>query len=186
MEPRRVLLVGASVRGIAFSTIRAGCEPIAIDRFGDADLDACCPTSSYDADADFGGLIEATRRFPELPLVYGGPFENEPTTIERIATGRPLWGNPPEVLRCVRSPSLVATALRRDGLPTPGHLRTTIDLAARRELAHQADAIGRRHGDRPAAWTTERLRRPRPLLSGADRRQADLGDLHRECRFHPA
>lgn len=37
--------------------------------------------------------------------------------MRALAAGRTLWGNPPEVLRRVRDPLLVAEALRRRGIP---------------------------------------------------------------------
>ena len=117
MGPQRVLLLGASVRALASSAIRAGLSPIAIDRFGDLDLRSSCPTVALDGDPE--SLIETCRRFSDVPLIYGGAFENDPATIERISADRPLWGNPPEVLRQVRDPFLVAETLRRAGIPAP-------------------------------------------------------------------
>ena len=111
------MILGASVRSLAFSAIRAGLSPIAIDQFADADLRASCPALQVDGDPE--SIVQACRRVPEIPLIYGGAFENMPGIIETIAVGRPLWGNPPDVLRRVRDPFLVAEMLRRAGLPVP-------------------------------------------------------------------
>jgi predicted ATP-grasp superfamily ATP-dependent carboligase len=49
--------------------------------------------------------------------MYTGALENRPDIVAKI--DRPLWGNPPEVLRRVRSPRLVHACLARHGLPCP-------------------------------------------------------------------
>jgi len=91
---------------------------MAIDLFGDRDLGAVraehMPAARYPA-----CLPTLAREFPAAPAVYTGALENHPEVIERFAEARPVWGNPPEVLRRVRDPFLLRWALGRLGLPCP-------------------------------------------------------------------
>lgn len=63
------------------------------------------------------GLIAAAGAAPPGPWLYTGALENRPDVVARI--DRPLWGNPPRVLRRVRSPRLVHASLTARGLPCP-------------------------------------------------------------------
>lgn len=63
------------------------------------------------------GLIAAVQDAPAGPWLYTGSLENRPEIVAKI--DRPLWGNPSEVLRRVRSPRLVHDCLLRHGLPCP-------------------------------------------------------------------
>jgi predicted ATP-grasp superfamily ATP-dependent carboligase len=56
-------------------------------------------------------------------VAYLSPFENHPAAVARLAQGRTLWGNTPDVLRRARDPLHVAEALRCRGLPAPVALR---------------------------------------------------------------
>jgi len=52
-------------------------------------------------------------------VVYLSSFENHPNAVATLAAGRALWGNPPDVLRRVRDPLLLAAALRDRGFAAP-------------------------------------------------------------------
>src|SRR5262249_46678573 len=52
-------------------------------------------------------------------VAYGSNFENHPDAVRELASGRSLWGNPPDVLRRVRDPKLLSGALKRRGLAAP-------------------------------------------------------------------
>jgi predicted ATP-grasp superfamily ATP-dependent carboligase len=52
-------------------------------------------------------------------VAYGSNFENDPDAIGELARGRALWGNPSDIIRRVRDPSLLSRGLRRKGLPAP-------------------------------------------------------------------
>jgi predicted ATP-grasp superfamily ATP-dependent carboligase len=113
----QLLIVGGSVRAAAMSARRAGFEPIAIDRFADADLQrVCCEFQRYDN----------LRQFPELALrtpvtdwIYAGPLENHPKLIEQLRRQRNLLGNDGATLRQLRDPWCVSAALARAGLRFP-------------------------------------------------------------------
>jgi uncharacterized protein len=110
-----VLILGASARAAAFSAWRAGLAPWCADLFADADLCRLCPVRRIDA-ADYpAALFAALADAPAGPVLYAGALENYPGLLVRLV--RPLWGNPPDVVRRVRSPFLLADVLHSAGLP---------------------------------------------------------------------
>ncbi len=114
---RKLLIVGASARGAAFSAVRAGYAPMAFDLYADADLRRCCPAERI---GDFPrDLLPAVRSAPPAPWIYTGGLENHPRLVDRLAKRRTLYGNAGNVLRQVRDVWLVAKALEREGLDVP-------------------------------------------------------------------
>jgi predicted ATP-grasp superfamily ATP-dependent carboligase len=119
-----ILIVGASARAAAHSALRAGFAPVAIDRFGDADLRGVCSARVIEDYPD--GLVDAftsgdtfTSDTTALPWMYTGALENYPELIHRLAARRPLWGNPADVVRRVRDPWQLHDALTGADIPTP-------------------------------------------------------------------
>ena len=112
-----LLIVGASVRAAAFSALRAGFSPGAVDLFVDRDLAAVAPCVRVGLAGYPAGLIAAAETLPPCPWVYTGGLENHPELVERLSRSRPLLGNPPEVLRAVRDPVRVFEALSAAGIP---------------------------------------------------------------------
>ncbi len=110
-----LIIIGASARAAAFSAHRAGLKPWCVDLFADADLACRFPVRKVPLHAYPDGILDALRDAPDGPVLYTGGLENHPDLLARI--DRPLWGNPPEVLRRVRDPFLVTDVLRRHGLP---------------------------------------------------------------------
>ncbi|MCA9109492.1 MAG: ATP-grasp domain-containing protein [Planctomycetaceae bacterium] len=97
-----VIIVGASVRSAAFSTIRAGLRPLCIDQFGDADLQAVAPVVRVE---DYpNGIIAALEKLPPLPVIYTGAMENHPSVLRDIAARQPLLGNDADTVERVRDP----------------------------------------------------------------------------------
>lgn len=114
---RELIIVGASARAAAYSVIRAGFQPYAIDQFADRDLAAVCPAvriKRYPHD-----FPAALRDAPQAPWIYTGGLENYLQLVDRMAELRPLWGNPGEVLRPVRDPFILAEVVREVGLAMP-------------------------------------------------------------------
>jgi predicted ATP-grasp superfamily ATP-dependent carboligase len=116
--PEPLLILGASVRALAFSAIRAGFDPVAVDLFDDVDLAGCCLSRRVDPAGYPADLPRLASQAPPGPWMYTGAMENHPEVVDRIAADRPLWGNDGEVLRRVRDPILLAEALRRAALPS--------------------------------------------------------------------
>jgi predicted ATP-grasp superfamily ATP-dependent carboligase len=117
-----VLVAGFSARALARSALSAGYDVVALDGFGDRDLLEPAPKPAAHllvqpfhprAAARIGANLAADA------LAYTSNFENHPAALDALARGRALWGNSPAVLRGVRSPERVASALRAAGLPVP-------------------------------------------------------------------
>ena len=119
----RVLIVGVSVRAAAESAARAGFDVTALDGFGDLDQHAA--VQSLSLPRDFGvpftprAAACVARDISSGAAVYLSGFENAPRAVSALASGRTLWGNPPEVLRRVRDPFELARVLHRRGFAVP-------------------------------------------------------------------
>lgn len=119
----RVVIAGVSTRAAAASAARAGFAVTALDAFGD--LDQHASVTALSLPRDFGtrytahAAARASRTIECDAVAYLSSFENHPRAVGRLAAGRALWGNSPEVLRRVRDPFLLAETLRRRGCATP-------------------------------------------------------------------
>lgn len=112
-----VILLGASTRAAAMSALRAGWTPWCADLYADADLERIATVRKV-ALADYPkGLLDALAHLPAGPVIYTGALENRPDLIARI--DRPVLGNPPSVLRAVRSPRAWTKGLQASGIPCP-------------------------------------------------------------------
>ena len=135
---QRLIIIGASARAAAFSAIRAGFEPYAIDCYADRDLAAVCPAVKIDRyPRDFELALAAA---PQAPWIYTGGLENHPKLIERMARLRRLWGNVGKGLRDIRNPARLAEIAHRAGFRFP----RTLGVISPRES--------------PARWLVKRRR----------------------------
>ena len=95
----------------------------AIDAFADLDQHPAVSAIAvgHDDEQPFSAraLVRAANTFTSDAVMYLSPLENHPRGVTRLARGRTLWGNPPDVLRRVRDPHQVATALRESGVRVP-------------------------------------------------------------------
>jgi predicted ATP-grasp superfamily ATP-dependent carboligase len=118
-----ILLVSLSARMLAELARREGHEVIALDRFGDLDLQRLCPSVSILRDLGGRGgmaaLVDAAERIPARSVIYGAGLENRPALVARLAAGRTLLGCAPETLRRVRDPVVLGASLRGAGLAYP-------------------------------------------------------------------
>jgi predicted ATP-grasp superfamily ATP-dependent carboligase len=118
-----ILLVSVSARMLAELATREGHEVLALDRFGDLDLQQLCPSVSLLRDLGGRGrmaeLVDAAERIRAESVIYGAGLENRPDLVDRLAAGRTLLGCTPETLRRVRDPSLLGDSLRSAGLAYP-------------------------------------------------------------------
>lgn len=113
-----LIVLGASVRALAFSAVRAGFQPLAFDLFADRDLAALCPAvrlSQYPRD-----FITALATTPNVPWMYTGGLENYPHLINQLAKMRPLLGNSGSAVRAARDPVLFGQIVSEAGLHFPG------------------------------------------------------------------
>jgi predicted ATP-grasp superfamily ATP-dependent carboligase len=118
----RILLTGLTTRAIAESAVRAGCDVVTVDYFGDLDQKRLCPNVSlrelglkYSAAA----IAEAASRLDYDAVVYCGGLENHPRVVARLAAGATLLGNAPETLRRVRDPGRLFPFLAARGFAVP-------------------------------------------------------------------
>ena len=129
-----ILLVSVSARMLAELAVGAGHDVVALDRFGDLDLQRLCPSVSVLRDfAGRGGmaaLVDAADEIDAPSVVYGAGLENQPALVARLARGRRLLGSSPVALARVRDPAVLGASLLRAGLAYPATL--TAEDAPRR------------------------------------------------------
>ena len=118
-----ILLVSVSARMLAELGTTAGHDVVAIDRFGDLDLQRLCPTVSVLRDLGGRGgmaaLVDTAERIPAPSVIYGAGLENRPELVARLASGRRLLGCSRETLERVRDPAALGASLRAAGLAYP-------------------------------------------------------------------
>ena len=118
-----VLIAGVSVRALAESAARTGAEVIALDAYGDLDLQRIARVvripRGHDGSFDPMRAARASRGIDAGAVAYVSSFENSPAAVETLARGRTLVGNVPAVLHRVRDPLVLARALARLGAHTP-------------------------------------------------------------------
>jgi len=155
-----LIVMGASVRALAFSALRAGFQPWAIDLFADRDLANVCPTQRISRYPEDFSLALASA--PEAPWMYTGGLENYPTLIDELAKIRPLAGNAGTVLRAAREIVRFSTVVREAGLCVPEVRGESI-----READREADSgewlVKARHssGGLGVQWATpDQMQRP--------------------------
>jgi len=118
----RVLLAGVSTRDIAESAVRAGYEVVAVDGFGDLDLQASATevhVVRVDGRFSARAAAAAARGVSCEAVVYEASFENHPGAVRTLAANRALWGNPSTVLARARDPRRLARVVADAGLPGP-------------------------------------------------------------------
>jgi predicted ATP-grasp superfamily ATP-dependent carboligase len=95
----------------------------AVDAFGDLDLRAAADVVVVASDGGQryspSGAAAAAASVPADLAAYTSNFENYPKAVARLAQGRRLLGNPPDVLARVRDPIELMRVLRRRGFATP-------------------------------------------------------------------
>jgi uncharacterized protein len=118
-----ILLVAVSARMLAELARHEGHEVVALDRFGDLDLQRLCPSVSTLRDLGGRGgmaaLVDAADGIRAPGVIYGAGLENRPDLVARLAAGRTLLGCSPQALRRVRDPALLGASLRSAGFAYP-------------------------------------------------------------------
>jgi hypothetical protein len=127
--------------------VQAGHDVVALDRFGDLDLQRLCRSVSVLRDLGGRGgmeaLVDAAEEIHAPSVIYGAGLENRPVLVARLASGRTLLGCRPETLERVRDPLALGASLRAGGLAYP----TTF-----------AGRDARRLADRSRRWLRKPLR----------------------------
>lgn len=124
--PTPCLIVAVTGRALAASALRGG-QPVAVlDCFADRDMRSAARAwrlvvSSRGIRFDENVLLRAARALapPPAALVYGSGFEGRAGLLARLARGRQLYGNAPEVVERVRDPARFFPLLDRLGIAAP-------------------------------------------------------------------
>lgn len=120
-----ILIVGVSARGLAESAVRSelGHRVLAVDYFGDFDLQLLCQNRSIKRDLglpyDVRHLATLSRDLTFDALAYVANLENHPSAVEALRRGKPVLGNSASVLSSVRDPARFFGFLGRAGIPAP-------------------------------------------------------------------
>ncbi len=120
-----IFIAGVSARGLVESAIRSGLRHriIAVDYFGDFDLQLLCESRSIKRDL---GLPYSAQHLVTLSggltfdaMAYVANLENYPSMVELLRRGKPVLGNSASVLSSVRDPARFFGFLERAGIPSP-------------------------------------------------------------------
>jgi uncharacterized protein len=108
---------------LAELAVGGGYDVVALDRFGDLDLQRLCPSVSVLRDLGGRGgmtaLVDAAGEIRAPSVVYGAGLENQPELVARLAESRTLLGCSPATLVRVRDPAVLGASLRAAGLAYP-------------------------------------------------------------------
>jgi predicted ATP-grasp superfamily ATP-dependent carboligase len=158
-----VLLAGVTTRALAISAARAGYRVTALDAFGDLDLRAAAEVILPSPNTRFTPLqaAAAAEEVPAAFAVYTSNFENHPKAVARLAEGRHLLGNPPEVLVRVRNPIQLMRVLARRGFAIPRTRATSEPGLGLGSWLLKPRRSGGGHGT--AVWRGERVAKTRYL-----------------------
>lgn len=122
-QTQPILLVGLTMRMLAELAVAADYAVVAVDYFGDADLQALCPSWSllrdYGQPYSVKALVNAASNLKAPAAVYSANLENYPAEVARLAQGRQLLGNTPDTLAHIRNPTRLAAALHAGGFAFP-------------------------------------------------------------------
>jgi predicted ATP-grasp superfamily ATP-dependent carboligase len=147
-----ILLAGISVRMLAELAVRAGYQVVALDYFGDADLQSLCPSRSllrdYGSTYSAATLVDAASAISTPCVMYSASLENHPAEVARLANGRRLLGNSPVTLQQTRDPVRLADTLRSGGFVAPRTFTSApgITLDPDRRWLHKPIQSGGGHG----------------------------------------
>jgi uncharacterized protein len=188
------LIVAVTGRALAASAVRGGHRVAVLDCFADRDTRALAGTCRSVASAsgprfDERALARAAKALDRRSsggLVYGSGFEGRTGLLARLARGRALHGNRPEVVAAVRDPAVFFPLLHRLGIAHP-EVRLTALADPAGWLVKQPGGAGGarvRHAgaSRPRGAYYQRLAPGRTLsvLFLADGRQARVLGVNRQ------
>jgi len=181
------LIVAVTGRALAASAMRGGYRVAVLDCFADRDtraLASVCRSvaSSHGPRFDERVLLRAAAvltRQSSGGVVYGSGFEGRTELLAKLASGRSLQGNAPEVVDAVRDPAVFFPLLQRLGIAHP-EVRRSAPRNSTGWLVKEPGGAGGAHvrlagaSGRPAGAYFQRLEPGRTLsaLFLADGRRA--------------
>lgn len=114
-----LIIVGASARAAAQSSIRAGFKPWCVDLFADRDLQAIAPVTPCRDDQYPGAIVQHVRAAglpAESPILITGAMENHSDVLDALAAQHPLLGCSPSSIRKVRDPAAIGLLAKIPGI----------------------------------------------------------------------
>ncbi|EIJ42042.1 putative ATP-dependent carboligase [Beggiatoa alba B18LD] len=120
-----LLIVAVSARALAVSAHKAGLATYVLDLFADTDTQrvalAYQQVQAQTYNFDDTDLLEQVHRLcpTNTALVYGSGFEHNPALLAKLAQGRYLYGNTPDILQFIKDPQAFFGLLHRQGIPHP-------------------------------------------------------------------
>lgn len=113
-----LILIGASVRALAFSCIRAGYKPWCIDLYADEDLTKNCPTTliTKSFPNEIADLMKAA---PKAPILYTGGLENHSALLHLLSAQRTILGITGSTLYNLRNIPEFYNLLKSKKIKTP-------------------------------------------------------------------
>ena len=150
---RPLLIAAVSGRALAAAARRAGYRPFVADLFCDLDtIEMAEKTARVPGALEGGlkaeGLIETLHELageePPEALICGSGFEEHPELLETLARHFPLAGTSGEVVRSIKSPTLLAAECARSGIPFP-EIRTEKPSSPEGWLAKRVGGAGGLH-----------------------------------------
>ena len=145
-----LILIGASVRALAFSCIRAGYQPWCIDLYADEDLAKNCPTTPITK--SFPNEISALiKTAPVAPILYTGGLENHPALLQSLSAERTILGVTGNTLTNLRNTYELYNLLNSKQINTPAIIISTKDLNKEtsylRKPKYRSGGLGIKHFD---------------------------------------
>ncbi len=122
-EHKALILIGASIRSLAASAIRAGYVPFCVDLFCDSDLTWILEEHGADRPirlSSFADAPTALSKLPShLPVVWAGGMENMPDVIDAISQQRTVFGPPTHAVEYVNHPQHLQACVNGTTCLTP-------------------------------------------------------------------
>jgi predicted ATP-grasp superfamily ATP-dependent carboligase len=119
----KMLLVGLSVRAMAESAVHSGYDVIALDAFGDQDLEKIAESHSLQREFrtlfSAKALLIASQRLIFDAVVYTSNLENHPRVIQKFADRYLVIGNAPGVIKRIRHWQTLFSTLSQAGFQVP-------------------------------------------------------------------
>jgi len=122
-----LILIGASVRALAFSCIRAGYHPWCIDLYGDEDLAKNCPTTRITKSFP-NEISDLIKNAPIAPILYTGGLENHSALLQSLCAERTVLGITGNTLSNLRNTPGFYNLLKSKQINTPAIITSTKDL----------------------------------------------------------
>jgi predicted ATP-grasp superfamily ATP-dependent carboligase len=123
-----VILIGASVRSLAASALRAGYAPRCIDLFGDSDLTWMLRQAGAEPPIRISSFAEApavlSKLPPQLPVVWAGGLENTPSVLRTISGQRHVLGPSADTVEHISHPQQLQSLVEHTTCRTPDVLWT--------------------------------------------------------------